>query len=89
MWGVDTDEAWAMRAVDAAMSAICRGRPGWARPIGGSVMTTPDRAASPARRDAASASIPDQLPLAMLQALLLVPGNHRLRSPPPTFDDAR
>jgi hypothetical protein len=37
-------------------------------------MTTPDRAASPARRDGASASIPDQLPLAMLLALLLVPG---------------
>ena len=37
-------------------------------------MTTPDRAASPARRDAASSSMPDQLPLAMLLALLLVPG---------------
>jgi hypothetical protein len=52
-------------------------------------MTTPDRAASAARSDLTSSSIPDQLPLAMLLAVLLVPGNHRLRSPPrPTFEDA-
>ena len=53
MWGVDTDEARAIRAGLAA-------------------------------------SIPHQLPPATLLALLLVPGNHRLRSPPlPTFEDGR
>jgi hypothetical protein len=45
---------------------------GWAPPIGGSVMTAPDRAASPARRDAASSSIPDQLLLARLARLLVL-----------------